>query len=34
MKQFKTRLPEIRLSYCQGTEPKAKISSAEDVYVG
>lgn len=32
MKQFKTRLPEILLSYRRGTEPIVKITSAEDAY--
>lgn len=32
MKQFKTRLPEILLSYRRGTEAIVKIKSAEDAY--
>lgn len=32
MKQFKTKLPEILLSYRRGTDPIVKIKSAEDAY--
>lgn len=32
MKQFKTKLPEIQLSYRRGTETIVKIKSAEDAY--
>lgn len=32
MKQFKTKLPEIRLSYRRGTETIVKIEKAEDAY--
>lgn len=32
MKQLKTKLPEIQLSYRRGTEPNVKIKSAEDAY--
>ena len=32
MKQFKTRLPEILLSYRRGIEPIVKIKKAEDAY--
>jgi len=32
MKQFKTKLPEILLSYRRGTEAVVKIKQAEDAY--
>ena len=33
MKQFKTRLPEIQLSYRRGTEAIVKITKVEDAYL-